>query len=156
MAQQNAFGNIKNTRGVGRLPLESHLIADFRSQGRSTFFRHPRGEQTRSQAARLQHHHTTGSEPSSVQQQLRHLSGFTGSGRRCEHQARSRGHHLYQVVGNVVNRQIPGGPWGIRGCSHNASRFGSCRGDGGARADRYSRGQSSRRRDKPYRRQLGS
>ena len=63
---------------------ESHLIADFAAEVHSHFLRHARSQQSCRETAWLENDNLAVPEQSVLQQHLRNLCGFAGTGRRLK------------------------------------------------------------------------
>ena len=86
--------------------LEADLVADFVAEPAAAFESDARGEQPRGEAARLQDDDFAVAEQPAIEQDLRHLGGFSGAGRRLQDQARPGGERADDLVFEFVDREI--------------------------------------------------
>ena len=88
LSQQNSLGNETNARLRGRHFLEPNLIAGFVTKPAISFSSNAGREHARGKSARLKDHDFTGAEQIMIEQHLRDLRRFPGTGRRVHDQPR--------------------------------------------------------------------
>ena len=109
LAQENSLGDKTNARLFRRDFFEANLVADFVAEPAAAFEGDAAGEQARGEAARLQDDDLAVAEQAAIEQDLRHLGGFSGTGRRLEDEARPGGERPDDLVLQFVDREIARG-----------------------------------------------
>ncbi len=85
---------------------EADLIADLVAETAATFEGDAFGEEPRGKPARLEDDDFAGAEEATIEQDLRHLGGFSGAGRRLQDQAGPNRERLDYLVFEFVYREI--------------------------------------------------
>ena len=114
-AQQNAFGDVTDARAETGLVVEADLVADFLAEFAAALPRDAGRHRARGDSARLQHDDffvvVRGEfKQPGVEEHLRHLRGFAGTGGRDQNQAVA----VAQRADNV-GMDLPDGKRGLRG-----------------------------------------
>ena len=108
LPQQNPLSLKLDARGIAHAIFEADLIADFAAKLDPQLLCDARGEQPRRQTARLKNHDLPAAEQPVLEQHLRDLGGFAGTGRRLQNEPLRRLERGNDVVLNLVNGQSLG------------------------------------------------